>query len=472
MKYRIYISIVAIFTSVSLYGQDTLRVIETDSTTEYIIQNYNSLDKYVNDTFFGVVDTANAGKFNFINFDKNHYQFYTEDSPNFEDLFFQIRQMVKNKDRKLNFYHIGGSHVQADIYTNDIREYIQGYWENLPGERGWVFPYNLAGTNNPWNYRFYSDNNWKGLRSSVRKDTAQYGLMGVAMYSIDSLISMDFKYRNTTNTPPINHVRIYHNKGELPYSIRFDETDFTVTKMMTNEEIGYTEAYFSKNTETFKVEFVRITDTLQIEDLSTAEEDFTILEEVPPTPLYIYGFQLLNDEPGITYNTIGVNGAGLYNYLDNVNYAEQLNVTPPDFFAFAVGTNDANVTYDKFKPEVYKSNLEKMMKMALEANPNCAIVLTVPNDAYYYRKYPNKNVARERNVIIELAEQYKIPVWDLYGIMGELGSSKTWRLNGLMKADYIHFTKDGYNLKGDMFFEAFIKWIDQMEQYQYETIIK
>jgi len=32
-----------------------------------------------------------------------------------------------------------------------------------------------------------------------------------------------------------------------------------------------------------------------------------------------------------------------------------------------------------------------------------------------------------------------------------------------MKSDLVHFTADGYRLKGDMFYESFLKWIEQME---------
>jgi hypothetical protein len=48
-------------------------------------------------------------------------------------------------------------------------------------------------------------------------------------------------------------------------------------------------------------------------------------------------------------------------------------------------------------------------------------------------------------------------VWDFYGIMGELGSSKTWKTAGLMQADYVHFTGTGYHLKGTLLIEAFKK---------------
>ena len=119
--------------------------------------------------------------------------------------------------------------------------------------------------------------------------------------------------------------------------------------------------------------------------------------------------------------------------------------------------------FKNFKPEEYKKNLEGMMKIVLEANPKCAILLTVPNDCYYRRKYPNKNTARQRDVIIELAKEYNAGIWDFYGFMGGLGSSYTWKNASLMRSDLVHFTKEGYHLKGELYIDAFLKYLNQKE---------
>lgn len=421
----------------------------------------DALNKYVNANFIGFVDSTLASKYPFIKFEKNHYQFYTENSPNFEKLFYDIQQMVRYKDRKLNFYHIGGSHIQADIYSNMMREQLLSYWPGLPGERGLIFPFDLAGTNNPWNYGFSSPNKWKGYRSTVhRPDSVFYGVMGMALSNTDSISSVTFNYKKTTVTPPIDHVRIYHNKGKMPFQVVFDEETSPVLRQTHNEALGYTDTYFKKEVKSFTVSFERFSDSLLLADTITSKT------------LFLYGFHLMNKRPGISYSTIGVNGAGLYTYLDNIYFEEQLMENPPDFMAFSVGTNDANTTYARFRPEIFRKNLESMMEKVYATNPNCAILLTVPNDAFYMKKTLNRNVARERDMIIELAKKYQLPVWDFYGMMGELGSSKIWNKYGLMRADLVHFTAEGYKLKGNMFFESFLKWLEQMELRQQTTLIK
>ncbi|MES2587850.1 MAG: GDSL-type esterase/lipase family protein [Bacteroidota bacterium] len=432
--------IIVTFISCNTHGQDSLR-------------KSDSLNNYKNRVFFGIVDSTLTKKYPFIHFERNHYQFFTENSANFEKLFYNFQQMIEFKDRKLNFYHIGGSHLQADIYTHEMRTALQTNWEGLEGERGLVFPFDLAGTNNPWNYVFKSPNKWANYRSTTdRPDSVDYGLMGIIVECPDSAVEIHFSYDKTEVKPGFDRLRIYHNKGDFPYELNFGEDEIFVLKKQNNPLIGYTDVFFTDKMERFDLFFAR--DTVMKYDLR------------------ILGFQLSNKEPGISYSTIGVNGASLSTYLKNKYFEEQLKEFPPDFFAFSVGTNDANVPYSSFRPEIFRANLDSVLQMVMRANPNCAILLTVPNDAYFKKRYLNKNVAREREMIIQLAKKYEAAVWDFYGIMGELGASKTWSRNGLMRGDLVHFTASGYRLKGEMFFESFLKWLEQMQLRQNNSFLK
>lgn len=406
----------------------------------------DSLSAYVFPDFRDM-DTSLRSTYPFVHYDLNNFRFYSKESPNFRTFYEKMDRAIREKKGQLNMYHIGGSHLQADIYTNDVRENLQQRFAGLPGERGWVFPFDLAGTNNPWNYEFSSPNSWHAYRCIPHRPDKydfDYGILGAGVTCGDSVITVKFEYDHTSSKPPFSHVRIFHNIGEFPYWMHFGADEITVLDSKHNPELGYTDVWFTDPLDSLNIQFQRTG--------AYAPE------------LELYGFLLMNDSPGISYTAIGINGAGLYTYLANVRFEEQLKTYPPDFFAFSVGTNDGNVPYDKFDPQVYKRNLEKVMQMVLRANPDCALLLTVPNDSYYHRRYLNRNIARERTVIEELAQEYQMAVWDLYGIMGELGSSKTWKYNKLMKSDLIHFTADGYHFKGDLYLDAFMKFMDQMEE--------
>lgn len=423
----------------TLCAQDSLG----NSPTE---QPCDSLSSY-NFPDFKRLDTSFRSKYPFVNYGVNNYHFYTKNSRNFELLHKKLEKLIVQKQGKLNFYHIGGSHVQADIYTNDIREFVQHQWKGAPGERGWVFPFDLAASNNPGNYEFSSPNTWTPYRSIPHRPSkydVEYGLLGALVTCPDSVITIRFEYDRTSSKPPIDHIRIFHNKGEFPYWMHFGAEELLVDHVRHNPELGCTDIYFVDPLDSIDVQFQR--------------------KQAYAPELEIYGFLLMNNRPGISYTSIGINGAGLYTYLANVRFEEQLKSYPPDFFAYAVGTNDGNVPYADFDPSVYKNNLEKMMKMALRANPDCALLLTVPNDSYYRKRYLNRNIERERDVIIELAKKYDMAVWDLYGIMGELGSSRTWKNNDLMRSDLVHFTAEGYHLKGALYIDALLKYMDHMAQ--------
>lgn len=413
-----------------------------------IMRDKSPLDIYTYPDFHHL-DTNLKHQYPFINFGTNCFRFYSPQSANWEHLFQDFRNMVTDKNCKLNFYHIGGSHLQADVYTHDIRTYLQTHWLDIPGERGLIFPFDLAHTNNPWNYEFKSKNHWNTYRSVNfnRPVGIDFGLLGAVVETPDSIVEITFKYDKTDVRPGFTRLRVYHNKGPFPYELNFGPDEILIVNKFRNETLGYTEAVFTDAVDTFNLQFTRLI--------------------AGPYNLQLNAFQLSNASPGVSYTAIGINGAGLYTYIANKNFEEQLKESPPDFFAFSVGTNDANVPYSSFNPEVYKKNLETMILKVLAANPDCAILLTVPNDAGYKKKYLNKNVAREREVIIELAKKYQCPVWDFYGIMGELGSSRTWKAVGLMRSDLVHFTAPGYHFKADLFIDAFEKWLEQMEKRKY-----
>jgi hypothetical protein len=70
-----------------------------------------------------------------------------------------------------------------------------------------------------------------------------------------------------------------------------------------------------------------------------------------------------------------------------------------------------------------------------------------------------------KEVILELAEKYNCAVWDFYSLMGGLNSSLAWREAGLMQPDKIHFTRAGYELKGELFFSAFLRgWENHLHE--------
>lgn len=184
---------------------------------------------------------------------------------------------------------------------------------------------------------------------------------------------------------------------------------------------------------------------IHIKDTATENPEFLMM-----------GLEFMNDNPGIEYTSIGVNGASFGSYNRSAYFKNQLGLYKPDLFIISIGTNDAYMPKADFKAEEFRANYEAFIQMIQRINPNCAILLTVPNDSYYRRKYANQNTAIQQQIILELTEKYNIACWDFYTIMGGLKSSNKWYKNKLMPRDRIHFTYLGYNLKADLLLKALI----------------
>jgi lysophospholipase L1-like esterase len=166
------------------------------------------------------------------------------------------------------------------------------------------------------------------------------------------------------------------------------------------------------------------------------------------------------DAPGITYTGVGINGAKVHDYFEEVcpQFEKELSFYKPDLVIFAIGINDANV--EKFNDKQFKDYYDKLIARIKKVNPNVAIIFETNNDMYRkvkkkrFVKHPNGDVARK--AFFALAEKHKAGVWDKFGIMGGLGSMAKWEKADLAKADKVHFKLSGYNLLGDLFYKAII----------------
>ena len=59
--------------------------------------------------------------------------------------------------------------------------------------------------------------------------------------------------------------------------------------------------------------------------------------------------------------------------------------------------------------------------------------------------------------MFRMAAKYNAGVWDMFSVMGGLNSIVLWQKNQLAQSDKIHFTREGYLLIGDLFFNAIMQ---------------
>lgn len=360
------------------------------------------------------------------------------DSTTFRRLFGRLDSLVRFGRGQIHIVHIGGSHVQADIYSHRIREKLRNYYPGFEGARGFLFPYTAAGTNNPSNYKVEYGGRW----TSCRNVSAQPCLLGLAGISISTRDTNAWiriiPGRETTGTYSFNRVRLFHPIDSLIPEVTVGEPGL-VKRLRVNPILGFTEYYINRNLDTL---------TFYIGKGDNKGHTFTL-----------FGIQLLNDEPGIIYHSIGVNGAATSSYLRCQLFVPHLKALEPDLVIFSIGVNDAHGPH--FSKEKFMDNYRQLIAWVKEAAPGAAILFITNNDTYIRRRYPNENHHAVREAMLELAADNGAGVWDLYTLMGGEGSISAWHARGLAQSDFIHFTREGYTLIGDKLFEAFLKlWKD------------
>ncbi|RLD77035.1 MAG: hypothetical protein DRJ07_15320 [Bacteroidetes bacterium] len=374
--------------------------------------------------------------YNFIHYKENKISF-PGDSSNFKRLFQKLDTIILNGKSKISIVHIGGSHIQADVYSGRMRERLQTFYPGMNGGRGSVFPYRITKTNNPRSYSVYYTGKWIPCRNVERKKKCKLGLSGLSVSTFDPSASITIKLKSDSLVEYyFNKIRIFHENDSNVFQLSFSGLE--IEKVERNDSLGFSLFYLKKDYQQFKLQFLK--------------------ENILQNQFVLYGISLENDDPGIVYHSVGVNGASFPSFLRCQLFEKQLAALKPDLVIISLGTNDAYTT--KFVPDFYKSNYQSLINKIKRAAPESAILNTVANDSYLYRRYPNTNTQLAENVIYEVAKKNNCGVWDFFKIMGGLNSSSLWRQENLMINDMIHFNVQGYLLKGDLLFNAFIKSYD------------
>ncbi len=198
------------------------------------------------------------------------------------------------------------------------------------------------------------------------------------------------------------------------------------------------------------------------EELQSAMRDSAATDTVPPRPHFtLTGILTENNDPGITYTNVGINGAKVSNYFEETCplFEKEMSYYKPDLVIFAIGINDANV--EVFNDKLFREDYDMLIKRIRKVSPKTAFIFETNNDSFRkvrkrkYVQHPNGEVARKS--FFMLADKHKAGVWDKFSIMGGLGSMAKWEKADLAKKDKVHFKTAGYQLLGDMFYKALMQ---------------
>jgi len=348
-----------------------------------------------------------------------------------------MRGLYLNGEGNISILHMGGSHVQAGMLTDRMRYNFLSVSAGLEAEPGFVFPYKIAGTNSPRSVRCQWTGNWKGCRSALSTDNCEWGVSGINASTSDGLVSIKLWVTNhDTISRKFDVVRLFTPAENMDsWNMQVDSVSFTHKHIRKH---GYTEFSLSELTDTLRMTFSK----KHLEVGSFLLQGFYL------------GLSEKNAMPGVTYNAIGVNGAGTYSYLRGEDFQKQMNGINPDVVVFGIGVNDANVPEGDFNSALYEARYDSLVSIIRSVNPDCAFLFITNNDTYYQKRYPNKNAIKVQETMRRLAIKHGGAVYDLFDVMGGLGSITKWKNASLASSDLIHLTKEGYELQADMMFTA------------------
>ena len=341
-----------------------------------------------------------------------------------------VARLAAGEKRQVRILHLGDSHLQADLLTGRAREAWQdpalgGYGS---AGRGLVFPYPLAHTNNPWDYRVTHTGQWTGHRSAIPAHVGRWGVAGLAATTATAGATFTVQLTGATAArSPATRVRAFYPLA--------DSSSFQV-ELLDSANILRREADLAAGAVVW---------TLRQPVTAVA---FRVRQTRPgQSRLVLQGLSLENDQPGVRYDVAGGNGATVDSYLRCGRLRRHTASLAPDLIIVSLGTND--VFGGVFDSVAFRRSYGTLLQVLQRAAPTASVLLTTPGDTFRNGR-PNARTVVAARIIRELADEAGVAVWDFFALMGGLGAVRDWTATGLAQRDFVHYTTKGYHLQGDL----------------------
>lgn len=381
-----------------------------------------------------------VNRYDFIRYDLNELHHFGNDSYS-ERFYNKLEKLIKSGEGKINVVQIGGSHIQAGTFSGQIRNRLQQMNGNLNAGWGFMFPYRMARTNSPFGYYIRYSGYWKSSRNVQNHQICNIGVGGIAATTCSEKAELTVLLEKENQLDyQFNKVRLFYEADN--YSIEIDSS------LLANSEI---------NNGFIDFELKNRVDSLTI---SIQKKRGTAGEFV------LYGLSTESELNGIVYHSIGVNGADVPAFLECKLLEKQLAQLNPDLVILGLGINDAYGR--RFLQKRFEENYTGLIERIRKAAPETAIIFTTNNDSYLYRRTVNRNGEKVKESMFRMAEELNAGVWDMYSVMGGLNSIVLWEANRLAQRDKVHFTREGYLLLGDLFFNALARDFEEYLQTENE----
>jgi len=386
------------------------------------------------------IDSAFYKQYPFIKLQKN---VLSNDSSSLTAFYEKLYQLEQKKATRVNIVHIGDSHIQADGLSGVVRQKLQLKFGNAG--RGFIFPYRLAKSNEPTNsYKTSSNRVWDYKRNVFYEKPLPIGVGGYTIESADSTAEVSLLIKDQPGLGyAFTKFTLFHEKNPENY-------DITICDDLNCERGVFKSTQLNVNPFISEIVFDKPIKQLILKNKCS--------DTVCQKTTRIYGMMVENDSSGVLYDMIGVNGAEYKHYVMSKYFLDQLTYLNPQLVILSLGTNEAFA--GNFDKNSFYRSIDSLVVSIKQKNPETAFILCTPSDSYKRSskgRVKNPFVKEAQETIIKYAQDNNIAYWDLLEVMGGWGSMQQWYLKQLTAKDKVHFTSKGYQIQGDLLYNAIIK---------------
>lgn len=335
----------------------------------------------------------------------------------------------RTEDSTVQIIHIGDSHLQAGFLGEKIRyQFNHNFFKSdsliSPGT---IFPYQLAGSNNPYFLETDIRGSWVFNKNTDKDTSNNFGLMGISA-TTDSLAQVKLKlnHKYSPNRYGFDQVEVWHSPG----------AKITVLDSIKSKKVLEQKTVFN---------------------LNSALDSLELSFNPQQAPITLYGLMLNKRNASFNYHVLGLNGATAESYLKYPLFKNDLEKLHPDLVIVSLGTNEAYT--EELDTTVIVDQYTILLDSLMQLSPQPWIIITTPGDHFFNRSYSNKNAKIVRDIILRIAKTYQVSIWDYYAVMGGPASMENWHKAGLSAEDKVHYKKAGYEIQADLFMEALLKAI-------------
>lgn len=401
-----------------------------------------------------------------------------------------LKTTESGKKQKIHITHIGDSHIQADFVSAKSRELWFAKYGS--GGRGLLFPFRAAKTNGPFDYKDRSSTYFEAKRNVFPQRPMEIGVSGITI-GTSGAFAQEILLHNKSEENAIASFQVFYNKSMCaPKVVATTDTNYVLEAFLAEEYYTVQSGdYLGKIAAKYKCSVKQImawnnlsntridvgdkliikkSEQLQLpEALPLEEPKWTGNAWVLPKNKEFYHLLITSNqecagrtelhgiyvenglETGVVFNTIGVNGAHFKHYNLSSLFLEEMKQIPTELFIVSLGTNeslDPNMNQSVIENEAitFISNLKKI-------HPEASILLTT-NPYAFQKKQANSKCTLVQESLVKVAKQMQVAYWDFYSVMGGEESTKQWNSVGYAQRDLIHLTQKGYELQGELLFNA------------------